>query len=193
MIWRLVPTTTHRDAVPEPFRPTPLQESTPTYPAVIDMLNWASLRDQLILTLGQHDLGEIIKDIVLNTVVDVPAFGVALNIYDTFFNRIQQQQGSNLKLDHDKESYTDSSSPPTGQSVLMQIAQEMQAQAKSRTQAVEPSMSTAYRLSKLYGFDNQSSWRLSHEFAEKYEWLDCNGCKLLLVVTYATCVDSKFF
>lgn len=38
--WRLMPSIASRTAVPEPFRPTPLQYSTADYSFVIDFINW---------------------------------------------------------------------------------------------------------------------------------------------------------
>ncbi len=40
MRWRLMPTFASRTAIPEPFRPTPLQYSTINYPVTIDFINW---------------------------------------------------------------------------------------------------------------------------------------------------------
>lgn len=168
MRWRLAPTPANRTAIAEPFRPTAIQTSTPGYPGAIDMVNWPSIRDQLILTLGQHDLGEILKDVVLNTVVDVAAFGVALNVHDVFFNRIAQQP----QLLGNGTAQIDPTLPSAQQSILSQIAQGMQASTNSRVRGSE---ATPCRLSTLYGFDNFHRWRLSHDFARKYDWLNCTG------------------
>lgn len=94
----------------------------PAYPAVIDMVNWPSIRDQLILTLRQHDSGEIVKDVVLNTVVNVAASGAALNMHDVFFNRIEEHQDPNPNLVIRGNVQSDTASP-TRQSILTQIAQ----------------------------------------------------------------------
>ncbi|KAF2814000.1 uncharacterized protein BDZ99DRAFT_459748 [Mytilinidion resinicola] len=86
--WRLSNTVVNRMAVPEPFRPTPLQYSSPEHPLYIDFINWPSIRDQLIIHGHAIDHDEVIKDIVLNTVVEIEHRKIAINIYDIFHNRI---------------------------------------------------------------------------------------------------------
>jgi len=88
MRWRLSNTVNNRMAVPEPFRPTPLQYSSPDHPLYIDFINWPSIRDQLIIHGHTIDHDEVIRDIVLNTVVEIEHRKIAINIYDIFHNRI---------------------------------------------------------------------------------------------------------
>ncbi|CAI0651602.1 unnamed protein product [Colletotrichum noveboracense] len=78
---------------PVPFRPTPLQSATPFHPVVIDFINWPSIRDQMILYSSKLDLDAMSRDIVLNTVVDLPGKRVSVNIHDVFFNHILPRVG----------------------------------------------------------------------------------------------------
>lgn len=86
--WRLSPSTHTRLAIMEPFRPTPLQYMTTDYPIAIDMVNWPTIRDQLIFKLGSYDFDQVIADIVANTVIELPEVRAAVNIHDTFFTRV---------------------------------------------------------------------------------------------------------
>lgn len=79
MYWRL--STGARALVPNPFRPTPLQCGLGVPDLVIDFLNWADVRDQLILANGNVDLDEMVRDLVLNTVVEIPQRSVAVNVF----------------------------------------------------------------------------------------------------------------
>ncbi|KAF7554732.1 hypothetical protein G7Z17_g2711 [Cylindrodendrum hubeiense] len=77
-----------RLAIPPPFRPTPLQAATPDHPMVIDFINWPSIRDHMILYSASLDLDAMSRDIVLNTVIELPQNQVAVNIYELFFTHI---------------------------------------------------------------------------------------------------------
>lgn len=86
--WRLTNSTEDRLAIPEPFRPTPLQYSRADHSAVIDMVNWPSIRDQLIIKSMSIDLDSIINDVVLHTVIEDPSRKVCMNVYDVFYNKV---------------------------------------------------------------------------------------------------------
>ncbi|OCK83369.1 hypothetical protein K432DRAFT_347304 [Lepidopterella palustris CBS 459.81] len=88
MRWRISNTVANRLAVPEPFRPTPLQYNSLDHPIVIDFINWPTLRDQLIIHGHAIDYDTVIRDIVLNTVVEIEHRKIAINVYDIFHNRI---------------------------------------------------------------------------------------------------------
>ncbi|KAF5625186.1 heavy metal translocating p-type ATPase [Fusarium tjaetaba] len=79
--WRL--TGARRSLVPEPFRPTPLQCSSlaTSIGPVIDFVNWPEIRDQLILAGGNVDMDAFSRDIVLNTVIEVPGRKLAVNVF----------------------------------------------------------------------------------------------------------------
>ncbi|KAM5342256.1 hypothetical protein ACJ41O_013222 [Fusarium nematophilum] len=91
--WRLSNTLEDRLQIPPPFRPTPLQFTSPDYPMVIDFINWPSIRDQMILHSSTLDLDAMSRDIVLNTVIELPNQRVAVNIYDIFFSHILPRAG----------------------------------------------------------------------------------------------------
>ncbi|KAH7141865.1 hypothetical protein EDB81DRAFT_53768 [Dactylonectria macrodidyma] len=91
--WRLSNTLEDRLQIPPPFRPTPLQFTTPDHPMVIDFINWPSIRDQMILYSSALDLDAMSRDIVLNTVIELPNQRAAVNIYDIFFSHILPRVG----------------------------------------------------------------------------------------------------
>ncbi|KAH6972183.1 hypothetical protein BKA56DRAFT_677150 [Ilyonectria sp. MPI-CAGE-AT-0026] len=88
MRWRISNRLEDRLAIPVPFRPTPLQAATPDHPMVIDFINWPSIRDHMILYSTSLDLDAMSRDIVLNTVIELPRKQVAVNIYELFFTHI---------------------------------------------------------------------------------------------------------
>lgn len=98
--WRLSPSTHTRFAIMEPFRPTPLQNMTTDYPIAIDMVNWPTIRDQLIFKLGSYDFDQVIADIVANTVIELPEVRAAINIHDTFFTRVWSKAAASYTAGH---------------------------------------------------------------------------------------------
>ncbi|GAB7356239.1 hypothetical protein MBLNU459_g7056t1 [Dothideomycetes sp. NU459] len=97
--WRISKSITDRLAIPEPFRPTPLQYSSMDHSTAIDMVNWGSIRDQLIINSGAVDLDTMTKDIVMNTVIEDPTREVCLNVYDVFYNKfIMETHGNESKF-----------------------------------------------------------------------------------------------
>jgi hypothetical protein len=50
--WRCSPSPQNRMAIPEPFRPTPLQTMRMDHALSIDFVNWPSIRDQVSAQLG---------------------------------------------------------------------------------------------------------------------------------------------
>lgn len=193
MRWRLAPSPQNRNAIPEPFRPTPLQYTTRKYPVVIDFINWSSIRDQLILNLGSYDFDALIRDLVLNTVVDVPAFGLALNVRDVFMTRIEGQNG----LGGNNWFASGKTYPRTSNEILADIVEDMQRRSKesgnafpldasmdqyvqgvagdSNNSVITMAVSRPCNLSTLYGLDNLLAWKLSREFSVRYPFLDCSA------------------
>ncbi|KAH7067694.1 hypothetical protein BKA63DRAFT_582712 [Paraphoma chrysanthemicola] len=91
MRWRISQCRNDLLAIPEPFRPTQLQCSDSSYPVVIDFINWPSIRDQLVRHVRYLDLDAMCREIVLNTVVELPEFGIAVNIHDLLFDHLLPQ------------------------------------------------------------------------------------------------------
>lgn len=69
-------------AIPEPFRPTPLQYASMSHPIIIDFISWPCIRDQMILQCQTLDLDALCRDLTLHTVVDVPERQQAVGVYD---------------------------------------------------------------------------------------------------------------
>ncbi|ETS84331.1 hypothetical protein PFICI_02356 [Pestalotiopsis fici W106-1] len=86
--WRLTNDQEVRMAISEPFRPTTLQRKTPTHPVVIDFINWPSIRDQMILMSNKIDLDAMCRDLVLNTVVEIPHRQIAVRVHDVLFQHV---------------------------------------------------------------------------------------------------------
>ncbi|KAF3011723.1 hypothetical protein E8E14_010072 [Neopestalotiopsis sp. 37M] len=86
--WRLTNNAEVRMAIAEPFRPTTLQDKTRTHPIVIDFINWPSIRDQMILLSHKIDLDGMCRDLVLNTVVDIPHRRIAVRVHDILFQHV---------------------------------------------------------------------------------------------------------
>ncbi|KAH7083524.1 hypothetical protein FB567DRAFT_86244 [Paraphoma chrysanthemicola] len=103
MRWRISQCRNDLLAIPEPFRPTQLQCSNSSYPVVIDFINWPSIRDQLLRHVRYLDLDAMCRDIVLNTVVELPEFGIAVNIHDLLFDHLLPQT-EGVKMLNGKQS-----------------------------------------------------------------------------------------
>lgn len=86
--WRISSTTTNWVAILEPFRPTPLQYSKLGHSVAIDMINWPTLRDQLIIYTDDSTVDQIVHDVVVNTVIAIPQMQISLNVHDLFRSRV---------------------------------------------------------------------------------------------------------
>jgi hypothetical protein len=77
-----------RLVIPDPFRLTPLQLNSDV-PICTECLNWPSIWDQLVLLqMDDGDLALLMRDIVMNIVIDFPSWNASVNIYDLFHNKI---------------------------------------------------------------------------------------------------------
>jgi hypothetical protein len=206
MRWRMYPTPATRNAIPEPFRPTPLQYISPKYTLLIDFVNWPSIRDQLILQAGNYDLDQIIKDIVRNTVVEVPELSMALNVHDFFSTKIISQglpwsndennSGATVRPGSDSDFYLYAKHAQNvlsaGTDILQQLSRMIQGFDRERVMSgadtttlptgsstyIKPTMRT-HELASKYGLDKLTSWKLSREFAATNPLFDCTSGKRL--------------
>ncbi|KAI0126984.1 hypothetical protein BJ170DRAFT_425663 [Xylariales sp. AK1849] len=105
--WRLMPTFASRAAIPEPFRPTPLQYSTFDYPHLVDFINWPAIRDQLILHSQTINIDDIAREVVQNTVVDIPDRHISVNVFSLFHNSILNPSNYTLWTSNLRTSITD--------------------------------------------------------------------------------------
>ncbi|OCK85512.1 hypothetical protein K432DRAFT_421768 [Lepidopterella palustris CBS 459.81] len=96
--WRMMPTAANCLAIPEPFKPTHLQRQLPNHPLVFDFIMWPTVRDHLILHSHQFNSDDMIADILLNTVIDVPERDVAVNVYDLYY--VDNQEWHNLAVNN---------------------------------------------------------------------------------------------
>lgn len=190
--WRLAPTVENRLAIPEPFRPTPLQYTYFDHPIVIDLINWPILRDQLILNHQNVDLDQIVSNVVHNTVIDVPQMQMSLNVLDLFVNKVLPQMKSpsvstfcplgreDLKLMFQIHQGSASPIPISEEIETAMAGQRMQ--SMQRTFDAVPSQISRPRipkspLSSQIGIDRLCDWKLSSEFCKQYPFLDCESCE----------------
>ncbi|KAH8901433.1 hypothetical protein GQ53DRAFT_835227 [Thozetella sp. PMI_491] len=82
--WRITGSIEDRLAIPEPFRPTPLQWSSLDHPIVIDFINWPTIRDQMILLSHSLDLDALCRDLVLNTVIELRHLNASVGVHELF-------------------------------------------------------------------------------------------------------------
>ncbi|UPL00932.1 hypothetical protein LCI18_011866 [Fusarium solani-melongenae] len=186
-----------KDKVPAPFRPTPLQSREPTHFWGLDLFNWPELRDQLVLDHELVDLDTLTKDLVLNSVVEQPQRGVAVNVLDIFENQIlrrdksgyaQSGTGRNyltdaswvlFEVDPEIQSLYGSMADPVEEAIIAELDQRMlneEATPRSCSKGSLPSPESypGTDVAHFLGIDNFLGWKISQEFASKYPFLDCS-------------------
>jgi Domain of unknown function (DUF3425) len=151
--WRLSPTPANFAAIPEPFRPTALQQVTHTRPAFVDLVLWPSLRDQLIVNMGMYDTGEMMRDIMEQTVREIPSLRIAIPIMDVWRGLQQEETNTpHTKVEEDEDDYFDKDKPPI------------------------PYREDALRRARMYGLHQLEGRKLARGFGRKWGWLDVRSC-----------------
>ncbi|EWG38504.1 hypothetical protein FVEG_14904 [Fusarium verticillioides 7600] len=176
-----------KNSVPLPFRPTPLQSKNPTHFWGIDLFNWPEIRDQLVLEAETTDFDELLKDLVLHSVIEPANHSVAVNVLDIFENQVLRRR-QHQKVPP-RSYFTDPSwtllqiGPEVGEwySSEHDIVEEAIFQELDRQINTAPSpdddpveRSRANDVAKFLGLDDFCEWKLSKEFARKYPKLDCS-------------------
>nr|RBQ87729.1 hypothetical protein FVER53263_01704 [Fusarium verticillioides] len=176
-----------KNSVPLPFRPTPLQSKNPTHFWGIDLFNWPEIRDQLVLEAETTDFDELLKDLVLHSVIEPANHSVAVNVLDIFDNQVLRRR-QHQKVPP-RSYFTDPSwtllqiGPEVGEwySSEHDIVEEAIFQELDRQINTAPSPddnpveeSRANDVAKFLGLDDFCEWKLSKEFARKYPKLDCS-------------------
>jgi hypothetical protein len=204
----MFPTTANRNAIPEPFRPTPLQFSSKKYPLPIDFIQWPSIRDQLILQAGSYDLEQVIRDLIRHTVVEVPDFSMSLNTLNLFSTKILSHESCSVDGSNPGNSRWPAAEPDSHlyskhsqetlrvtSGIVRQLSQIIQSFGRERMsntsetsfQAPESSVYIKPKVKILdvaskYGLDKFTSWKLSKDFADSHPALDCTSGQLTLTV-----------
>jgi hypothetical protein len=186
MRWRISPTVKNRQAIPEPFRPTPLQFNSLEHPMAIDFIPSPSIRDQLILKANDCDLDQVIQDILLHTVVELPQYRVALATLDVYVQSMLPKDKS-----HESESRAIlapswSFSQYNANQVDEILVHEVSWRMKNGTTACLTSGEGGLPIPKFrknslaskYGIDRVEQWKLSKEFCESHPYLDCSSGEL---------------
>lgn len=204
--WRISQTPEDLLAISEPFRPTPLQCISPEYPYVIDFINWPSIRHQMLTLARWNDLDTMCRDVVLNTVIEIPQSRAAVNIHDLLFNHImpkvnggQAQDGRQSMLHDPSWVYVQVKAPAdtsfdmketasTDQILLQEIAERMSRRHLTQqddhhiTAVAQDSLPAAEDEScaaalASFGVHDPLQWKLSRHFARKYPYMDCSSGK----------------
>ncbi|KAF5975916.1 P-type ATPase [Fusarium coicis] len=175
------------NSVPLPFRPTPLQSKSPTHFWGIDLFNWSEIRDQLVLEAETTDFDELLKDLVLHSVIEPANHSVAVNVLDIFENQVlrrrQHQKVPSRSYFNDPSWTLFQIGPKVGEwySSEHDIVEEAIFQELDRQINTAPSPddnpveeSHANDVAKFLGLDDFCEWKLSKEFARKYPKLDCS-------------------
>jgi hypothetical protein len=186
-----------KDKVPAPFRPTPLQSRQPTHFWGLDLFNWPELRDQLVLDHELVDLDTLTKDLILNSVVEQPQRGVAVNVLDIFENQILRRDKSGCAQSGTCRNYlTDASwvlfevglemqnvygsvADPVEEAIIAELDRRMlteEATPRGYSKSLLPSPESypGTDVAHFLGIDNFLGWKISQEFASKYPFLDCS-------------------
>lgn len=155
------------------------------------MFNWPEIRDQLVLDAESTDFDELLRDLVLHSVIEPANHSVAVNILDIFENQVLRRRQN--QKNPPRSYFTDPSwtlfqiGPEVGEwySSEHDIVEEAIFQELDRQiNAVAPSPddnpveeSQANDIAKFLGLDDFSEWKLSKDFARKYPKLDCSTGK----------------
>ncbi|KAI3573262.1 hypothetical protein IWW34DRAFT_597180, partial [Fusarium oxysporum f. sp. albedinis] len=93
--WRLSTIPDDGAAIPKPFAPTRLQHrqnaGAVSHHLLVDFICWPEVRDQVVLNAARLNLDELQRDIVLNTVLEAPQYGVAFYVFDVINTSILNQ------------------------------------------------------------------------------------------------------
>ncbi|KAF2808175.1 uncharacterized protein BDZ99DRAFT_48785 [Mytilinidion resinicola] len=185
MRWRISPTLQNRLAIPDPFRPTPLQYNLLDHPVAIDFVPSSSLRDQLILKASDCDLDRIIQDILLHTVVEVPKHRVALATLDVYMQNIlpsdKTHELENRAILAPSWSLFQYNATQIEDILVHEVSWRMKNGPRAGLMSGESDpIIPRFRKNPLackYGLDRVGQWKLSKEFRDSHPDLDCTVCE----------------
>jgi hypothetical protein len=149
--WRIVPSPENRDAIDEPFRPTPLQQLVRDRHPTIDFIHWSELRDQLIIYMGAYNMQTLIIDTLQFLVRDVPELNISIPVME-FYNALAASSNSS--------DYTPSEGIISNYHPLI---------------SYNPNSQAALRLVRRFGLDRVLERKLMPAFAKKYPFLDISN------------------
>ncbi|KAF7552865.1 hypothetical protein G7Z17_g4041 [Cylindrodendrum hubeiense] len=201
-VWRLCNTTEFRIAIPEPFRPTPLQDASAFYPIIIDFITWPSIRDQMILHRDSLDLDLLCQELTLHAVIEIPEKEVAIGVYDYVQNAMFMQErqaaadGTSTCLEDLDWTYLhvpldlacSMGFDPAEDLIVHELANRVRNTnlGQSQSSLSEPSNPVSKIGEEKHeqlkqrgishpGIHHMRTWRLSKEFAWKWPLLDCSS------------------
>ncbi|OCK82351.1 hypothetical protein K432DRAFT_424234 [Lepidopterella palustris CBS 459.81] len=205
--WRCCPSHQNRMAIPEPFQPTTLQTMSMNHCNIIDFINWPCIRDQLIYKHGTYNMEQMLSDILLNTVVEIPQFQVAVNILDTFITRVfntMSSSYSNSDIDFLNGMSDSTATPPAARyqelprrtrDLIQNIVKEMPSQAVQRLNLTSSPLTQSHiqqsHLASKWGLYRVVSWKLSKEFAAAHPEMDCRSGNVSYIYTVFNSGESK--
>ncbi|KAL2687951.1 hypothetical protein Neosp_005521 [[Neocosmospora] mangrovei] len=175
----------------------PYVYGVPTHFWGLDLFNWPELRDQLVLDHDSVDLDALTKDLVLNSVIEQPQRGVAVNVLDIFENQILRRDKSGCAQGSTCRNYlTDASwvlfevgpemqnvygpvADPVEEAIIAELDRRMLTEEPiprscSKGSPSSPESYPGTDVAHFLGIDNFLGWKISQEFAQKYPFLDCS-------------------
>ncbi|KAH7121839.1 hypothetical protein B0J13DRAFT_158984 [Dactylonectria estremocensis] len=199
--WRLCNTPESRMAIPEPFRPTPLQDASKSHPIIIDFITWPSIRDQMLVQHDRVNLDLLCQELTLHAVIEIPEKKIAIGVYDYVQNAMivqEKEAGSESTATCLEElNWTYLNVPmdlafhmgldPAEDMIMQELATRMQNVTLSEPQAgtpkppVRPSKTGEEKHKQIKqrgmshpGIDHMCTWKVSKEFAWKWPIIDCS-------------------
>lgn len=190
--WRINPNRSTCAAIPQPFRPTPLQVALPKHNLAIACISWPSIRDQLILNSQAYDMEAVSRDIVKHTVFELHHLRVAVNTHE-LINRTAASSESTNREDYRSKAQSllplieDNANlkPETLLDIISWRMEICEWQGNLDRSGEESSafssilnQSAKYRRSEMAircGVTDITRWKLSSEFQMLYPSLDCDA------------------
>lgn len=192
-------------AIPEPFRPTPLQDASTSHPIIIDFITWPSIRDQMILHQDSLDLDLLCQELTLHAVIEIPEKEIAVGVYDYVQNAMnvpeKQSASGSAATCLEETNWTYINVPvdltfsmgfdPAEDLIVQELTNRVQGASLTQPDA-GTSSKPADQSSKIGegrhdqikqrgishpGIYHMRTWKLSKEFAWKWPILDCSSGK----------------
>lgn len=141
----------------------------------IDMINRASVQDDMILfsqTRGDGNLDALVRDVVLNTVSEVPQLQLSLNTLDAFYNVIGRNTRSSPMSRQELQQKLEGGRAVRlypHRSLVAQLWLDICVQMADRShEPMYDGQPNSTVLARKLGADRVSEWRLSANWQASY-------------------------
>jgi hypothetical protein len=136
-----------------------LQQHFPDHHHSIDFIYWAELRDQILLHGANINFSQLVQDLLIDLVHEVPQLNLSLPLVETCFHLVQLAQSSGeQRMSSPVERFLD----------LTDSDNDLQ----------PVSLEKVFRAVEKYHLDEFSGRKLAPNFANKYPSLDVTSSKL---------------